>query len=161
MELILIFLVFGGGYLVGGIFLARATFCQKKIVPLLLSLFFILPQHGCYGLYANSTGSVFDGSDFQPYFKLITWGLALWYGFIILVMLVSKLASDSASEQKSSLIKCPECGERIDLDDFQDSWESPPACPKCNSNITSNQRVDLTVKTPVESGNEQRTAGHP
>jgi len=26
---------------------------------------------------------------------------------------------------------------------------------------TSNQRVDPTVKTPVESGNEQGTAGHP
>ncbi len=25
----------------------------------------------------------------------------------------------------------------------------------------ANQRVDLTVKTPVESGNEQGTAGHP
>ena len=28
-------------------------------------------------------------------------------------------------------------------------------------NKTANQRVDLTVKTPVESGNEQGTAGHP
>lgn len=28
-------------------------------------------------------------------------------------------------------------------------------------NIQTNQRVDPTVKTPVESGNEQGTAGHP
>jgi uncharacterized protein YceK len=35
------------------------------------------------------------------------------------------------------------------------NWDSD------NEEKQSNQRVDLTVKTPVESGKEQGTAGHP
>src|SRR3989339_2131777 len=114
MENLVFFFIYGCGYLIGVLFLIGASF-RRKYLPLIISLVFILPQHGCAFILANSRGFI-DGSAFMPYFLIITVVLLGWY-----ITLILKI------ERKYSLLY------RITL-----------MCPDVPSDIGDRAAIDIT-----------------
>jgi Na+-transporting methylmalonyl-CoA/oxaloacetate decarboxylase gamma subunit len=96
MEFIFIFLMFGGGYIVGLAILVWTTLRSYRLTPILLSLLFVLPQHSCaFLLAAGGRGAIIDGSGFVAIFVLITVILIYWYTRLLKRRAKWKRRSDS------------------------------------------------------------------
>ena len=83
---------------------------------------------------------------------------------VLSLLLFSSIIGGSCWASKYT--RCPHCKQR--QGSMTNAFQLPSNvqyCPHCgadfDSEIKANKWIDPTVKTPVESGNEQGTAGHP
>jgi hypothetical protein len=97
MDLLVLLFILGGGYVIGIILLLWATFDKKKTLPLLLSLAFILPQHGCTRMFAS--GGIFHNGTWASIYQVMGALLLAWILLLLLFMFANKFGPDSKNNK--------------------------------------------------------------